>query len=252
MSRSVKSTLLLLLPGIFIITVGWSLVFSHDHIIDELTQVVPDGIFNSAENQIKKSLGKKNCLSAEQEKVIQGVFTRLGRNRHEYSFYLISSSEKNAFAMPGKTIVFNDGLIKDLSSLEAFAGVLAHEIAHIEKDHLKRQMVKSLLAKWIVFAVFGNEGAIIEGIISSRYNQAEEVEADQVAADMLAIAGIDPWPIGQFFEKKMSESSLTKYFALSHPSYEDRIRTFSRRKKSYIPMSLEGGDILKKGCQSNL
>lgn len=252
MSHSVKSTFLFLLPGIFIIAVGWTLVFSHDYILAELTQLVPDALFRPTGKYIEKTFGKKNCLSGDQEKVIRSVFLKLGKNRDEYSFYLVPSSEKNAFAMPGKTIVFNDGLVKDLSSLEAFAGILAHEIAHIEKDHLKRQLVKSLLSKLFVFAVLGDEGAIIEGIVSSKYNQVEEIEADKIAADTLAMAHIDPQPIGNFFEKRKNENSLSQYFVLSHPSYEDRIHTFFPREKSYQRMSIEDWEILKKGCQSNL
>lgn len=225
----------------------------HDPLLRGLTELVPEAILANAEKEVKEEYGKKNCLSQEQEQIIESIFLRLGKNRDEFTIYLIPSPVKNAYAMPGKVIVFHDALLKDLSSLEAFTGILAHEVAHVEKDHLKRMIVKNLLTKWMIFAVFGDGGAILESIVSGKYNQMEEIEADEEAAKELHRANIDPLPVGKFFEKgKAEEDVLTKYLVFSHPSYEERVKTFRRRGKDYAPMRKEDWETLKKGCQSIL
>lgn len=225
----------------------------HDSLIRGLTELVPDSILANAEKEVKDEFGKKNCLTKDQEDIIESIFLRMGKNRDEFTIYLIPSKVKNAYAMPGKVIVFHDALLKDLHSLEAFSGILAHEVAHVEKDHLKRQIVKTLLTKWMVFAVFGDGGAIVEMVVSGTYNQMEEKEADEEAAKALQLARIDPADVGKFFENNhKGEDFLTKYLSFSHPPYEDRIRTFARRSKSYDPMSKSDWEILKKGCYSNL
>lgn len=245
--------------GMFLIPASLVLFFAlmifqwHDSLLRGLTELVPESLLASAEKEVKEEFGKKNCLTVEQEQIIESIFLRLGKNRDEFTIYLIPSPVKNAFAMPGKVIVFHDALVKDLSSLEAFTGILAHEVAHIEKDHLKRQIVKTLITKWMIFAVFGDGGAIVESVVAGKYNQMEEIEADEEAAKDLHRAKIDPLPVGKFFEKgKEEEDILTKYLVFSHPSYEERVKTFSRKGKDYEPMNKSDWEILKKGCQSNL
>ncbi len=243
----------LLIPAGLAVAIGLMIFQWHDSLLRGLTELVPESLLANAEKEVKEEYGKKNCLTARQEDIIESIFLRLGKNRDEFTIYLIPSAIKNAYAMPGKVIVFHDALLKDLNSLEAFTGVLAHEVAHVEKDHLKRLIVKTLLTKWMVFAIFGDGGAIVEMVVSGTYNQLEEKEADEEAAKDLDRAKIDPWPTGQFFEKgKEKEDFLTKYLVFSHPPYEERVNTFRRRSKVYEPMRKEDWAILKKGCQSNL
>lgn len=240
-------------PAGIALTLGLMIFQWHDSLLRGLTELVPETLLANAEKEVKEEYGKKNCLSKEQEQIIESIFLLLGKNRDEFTIYLIPSPVKNAYAMPGKVIVFHDALLKDLNSLEAFTGILAHEVAHVEKDHLKRQIVKTLLTKWMIFAVFGDGGAIVESVVSGKYNQMEEIEADEEAAKDLHRAKIDPLPVGKFFEKgKKEEDILTKYLVFSHPSYEERVRTFRRRGKDYEPMRKEDWETLKKGCQSIL
>lgn len=244
-----------LLPGAFLIGIGVTIIFFHDYMVTDLSRFVPDSLFKHMDKQVKETFGKKNCLSPHQEEIVRSVFQRLGKNRDEYSFYLIKSPEINAHAMPFKTIVFHDAILGELDSLEAFAGILAHEVAHLEKDHLKKGLVKRALLEAGTLAVFGtnSEAAIIRLLVSEKYGQSEEIEADSVAAETLDRAGIDPRPVGRFFEnRKGKEGTIAKYLNLSHPAYENRIRTFSPREKSYQAMSPHDWAVLKQGCYSNL
>ena len=53
----------------------------------------------------------------------------------DWKFIVVNSDYFNAFAMPGGFVVISSGAIEMLSSEAELAGILAHEIAHIEQDH---------------------------------------------------------------------------------------------------------------------
>lgn len=52
-----------------------------------------------------------------------------------YSFYVLDTPEINAFAVPGGFIFITKGALKVLANEAELAGVLAHEVAHVELGH---------------------------------------------------------------------------------------------------------------------
>jgi hypothetical protein len=66
------------------------------------------------------------------QKVAKSVSKRPGI---QYSFFVLNTSDINAFAVPGGFIFITKGALKILSNEAELAGVLAHEIAHVELGH---------------------------------------------------------------------------------------------------------------------
>ena len=60
-------------------------------------------------------------------------------DRKELKVYLLDSEEVNAFALPNHQLMIYTGLVKKTSSPEALCGVIGHELAHIEKDHVMQR-----------------------------------------------------------------------------------------------------------------
>ncbi len=54
---------------------------------------------------------------------------------HPYTFVVLQANEMNAFAAPGGIIFVTTGMLKFLKSEDELAGVLGHEIAHVELRH---------------------------------------------------------------------------------------------------------------------
>jgi len=46
----------------------------------------------------------------------------------KYEFYVLNTTEINAFAVPGGKVFFNSGLIELVENEDEIAGVMAHEI----------------------------------------------------------------------------------------------------------------------------
>ncbi len=84
------------------------------------------------------------------------------------------------------------------------AGVLAHEIGHIEGRHSVRVMARSSLTAAASAALFGDFSAVAAGLpavlMNMRYSREMESEADGYAIALLKEKGISPAPLADLFE----------------------------------------------------
>jgi predicted Zn-dependent protease len=68
-----------------------------------------------------------------------------GDKDFQYSFKVLESKEINAFALPGGPIYVFRGLIDKVEDDDdMLAGVLAHEMAHINRRHANKQYTQGL------------------------------------------------------------------------------------------------------------
>lgn len=182
---------------------------------------------------------KSRCSDATRTAAIETILTALttrGR-RVPYTLRVIAIKEPtvNALAAPGGYIVVFQGLLEQTQTAEELAGVLAHEVQHILKQHATRAVLEHASAGILLAALlgdtsgigtFGLEGARILGVL--RYSRRNEQEADAEGMRMLIDAGIDPAGMIAFFEtmKKMSgpQPQILTYLS-THPNTEDRIES---------------------------
>ena len=54
--------------------------------------------------------------------------------------YFINNSDLNAFALPGKYMGINSGLLLSTKDESELASVVSHELAHITKKHISRMI----------------------------------------------------------------------------------------------------------------
>jgi predicted Zn-dependent protease len=156
----------------------------------------------------------------------------------EYRFHLVDSPDVNAFAIPGGHVFVNRGLVEQADELAEFAGVLAHEIAHVTERHGLEQVEKrqraGLLVR-LVYLVLDREPGLAEQIaiqgggaaVFARYGRDAEREADQRAVGILRAAGYDPEGMATFFEDLLREqqrrpSTFEQWFS-THPTSEERV-----------------------------
>jgi len=58
-----------------------------------------------------------------------------------FTFFIVRDEQINAFAAPGGFVAANAGLLTAMQSEDEFAGVLAHEISHVQQQHILRAFV---------------------------------------------------------------------------------------------------------------
>jgi predicted Zn-dependent protease len=154
------------------------------------------------------------------------------RREIAYRFQVIDGPEPAAFSLPGGAVFVSRPLV-DLSAGDdnQLAGLLAHEVAHIDLRHAVRQMARTAAARTGLRILSLGRGALLaraigsmEELIEKGYGVREELEADRSAVAIAAQAGFDPraYP---FFLKSVLDRRLdqTGYFR-SHPAIPERLR----------------------------
>jgi predicted Zn-dependent protease len=153
---------------------------------------------------------------------------------HTFSVVVVQDDEPNAFALPGGRMAVHTGLIEKVGSVDALAGVLAHEMAHVQHRHGLRAVVRSLglVAAWNVLIgdAGGLMGLLAQGAtmaVLTDYSRDQESEADAEGARLLARAGFDPGGLADFFEVLRevagSEAPELLVWLSSHPGHDERI-----------------------------
>jgi predicted Zn-dependent protease len=172
----------------------------------------------------------------------QRLLRHVRTNRH-FQFFLINDDNINAFAGPGGVIGVNTGLLMSAKTEDEIAAVLAHEIQHVEQEHLSRMFeqqrqgtaptVASALAGLLVGSLNPAAGmAIMTGGIAYqleqelRFSRDHEWEADRIGIETLAQAGYDPNAMADFFftlSDRYRSGAKGSELLQTHPVTEKRI-----------------------------
>ncbi len=144
--------------------------------------------------------------------------------------HVIEKDEVNAFALPNGHLIIYTGLIKDAENPEEFSGVICHEIAHIQLNHVVKKLLKELGVSVLLSITGGNSnGEILKQVAkvlsASAYDRSLEKEADLKAVDFLVKSKIDPEPFAAFLFRlstSESESDELMTWISTHPDSKER------------------------------
>lgn len=191
---------------------------------------------------------------------VTGYVNRVGRRlvsasqnpSGRFTFFVLRDRQINAFATFGGYVGVNTGLLLAARTESEFAGVLAHEISHVNQQHLargimaaKNQSISSLasLALMILAVRSGQAGQIAQGAsvaieaanVQSQlgYSRDFEREADRVGFQTLSKAGYDPRGMADFFERLQKSTALYEnnapVYLRTHPLTTERISDMQGR-----------------------
>jgi beta-barrel assembly-enhancing protease len=188
------------------------------------------------------NIGERALEQLEQEHVLtqdgpgaQTIANIGGRltqgSRYKYRWYVSDEGEVNAYALPGGIIVVNAGMIEAADSAEELAGVLAHEVQHVEHRHTLQQMIHTAGWAAVLAVVLGDVSAITAIVIHQlgnlRNSRKLEAQADLDGLKAMARAGIPLDGLPALFRKLEKEQRRLggEGIALlrSHPATEERI-----------------------------
>lgn len=186
---------------------------------------------------------------AEERAALRKIMNALVEANPELSQFKVEvhvsgDPEVNAFALPGGRIIFNKGLIKKAKP-EEILGVMAHELAHIERRHILKSVSGSLgsLVGYVILATIAGPDAAsvlmsVKNFTSLTYSRADEAEADRRGLEFIQNAGFSGQGMVSFFEKLANESSAFEKsltFLSTHPASEDRAATLKELIKQKKP-----------------
>ncbi|RPJ70384.1 MAG: peptidase M48 [Alphaproteobacteria bacterium] len=162
---------------------------------------------------------------------------------------IIDKEVMNAFAVPGGNIYFYTGLMKYLDNAANLAGVLAHEMAHVDRRHSTEQLTKVYGIGLLLNIITGNDKSQLEeiavsmatGLSSLKFSRDDEYEADEYSVKFLADTDYHPKGISGFFEKLRTEgqTASTFEFLSTHPDDENRLENIDM---VWIGLGSPGGE----------
>ncbi|MGH8010410.1 MAG: beta-barrel assembly-enhancing protease, partial [Candidatus Binatia bacterium] len=204
---------------------------------------------------VEADVGRKFALIAESqlplvrdytvrryvERLGQRIVSHLDRPEFPYQFSVVQEPHLNAFSVPGGYIYLHSGLIQRVESEDELAGVLGHEIAHIQGHHIVRQQRDTKLASYsglasmvlaLINPVLAMSASSLAAATQLTYLRQLEEEADYRGVQYMRQAGFDPQGMLRFLKKMGSEERLQaadvpSYFR-SHPLSKDRFSYLER------------------------
>jgi predicted Zn-dependent protease len=154
--------------------------------------------------------------------------------------HVVKSSEVNAFALPDNNMVIYTGLIDYARSAEEVAGVMAHEIGHMEKKHVMKKLVKEIGFAMLFTIAGGDAGYEIlretaRVLSSTAFDRQQETDADNFAIELMAKADIDPSSLGNFLFRLAKDHDMPEelVWISTHPESKSRAAEILSKKKEY-------------------
>lgn len=170
------------------------------------------------------------------ERVLATLTAALPQSPYHYRLTL-GGFGVNAFATPGGYIVVTSGLLQLTKEPEQLAGVLAHEIEHVELRHTTRTFFRELSAGLLLASLSGEipggtmalESAA--SLASFSHLRADEDAADREGMKLLQLARINPQGmlaiLREFETLEGSRPSGLQYLS-THPLSRDRVAALER------------------------
>lgn len=167
-------------------------------------------------------------------------------SRYTYRFHLVQDKAINAFAMPGGIVVVHSGLLAATRSPEELAGVLAHEVQHVELRHSLRSLIKQMGLSAVWALVSGDLAAAAGGkaaqqMMSLKFSRDAEREADAAGFEALLHAAINPAGMPAFFATLDKTGAAPPELLSTHPASDARRRALALRleqlgSRSFVPL----------------
>lgn len=216
----------------------WFLLSQIDYItffkIDKAKSTAEKNIGDLIWDELKRTedVIVNDSITKTLDKLLKPLCKENGIERDSLKVHILQKDEVNAFALPDGHLVVYSGLIEGSKNEQALLGVLGHEIAHIEKNHVMKKLSKEIGFSVLMSLTTGNKGGrvvkeVMHTLSSSAYDRSLEKEADITSVEYMLKAKIDPAPFADFLYE-MSFDSGNLNGALSwistHPESEERAK----------------------------
>jgi predicted Zn-dependent protease len=190
--------------------------------------------------QVRKEMGVYD--DAALQRYVATIGARLVKEAHRpglpWTFTVVDEPAVNAFALPGGFIYITRGILPFLQSEAELAGVLGHEIGHVDARHSAEAYSKQMGAGLglAVAGILAPSTQPVQGVASVglqalflKYSRDDELEADGLGVGYEAAAGWDPHAMPALLNTlaRIEDASGSRRgvpnWTLTHPPAEDRV-----------------------------
>src|SRR3954463_7374722 len=227
--------------------IDWVRIFHVKEMTKTTEEKLGDLIWET-QGATEKEITSKRIISK-----IDTILTRLCKankiDRDLIKLHLVSNDEINAFALPNKHLIVHTQLILDCENPEELSGVLAHEIAHMELNHVMKKITSEIGISQLLAVTNGKDLKIAKELTkklsSSSFSRSLEQEADLKGCDYLVSANINPTYLANFLFRLSNKNSAASHLSWisSHPESEERA--------AYITKHMQGTNVHEKPILSD-
>lgn len=208
--------------------IDWMTVFKVKKVTNKTEQKLGDifwEVFKNVEKE-NKNIQVANSLDS----IVNTICFANNIDREKIKIHILLKDDINAFALPNGHLIVYSGLVLNSDNQEELTGVICHEIAHIELNHVMKKLVKEIGLSMLISMTTGNGGNEIikkatKVLSSSAFDRSLEKAADIKAVDYMSNAKVNSEPFANFLYKLSDkENEATKYMTWisTHPDSKER------------------------------
>ncbi len=166
-----------------------------------------------------------------------------------YHFAILNTEAVDAMGLPGGYVFVTRGLLANITTEAQLAGVLGHEIAHVDKRHLEKEVraqktaafAKEEAAERIPTAgeLINMAGQVVTTALTSQISRDKEAEADKSGLDFAAKAGYSASGLRDILDvlaKATGDPENKRALATwqaTHPPFSERVAALTALLPSY-------------------
>ena len=155
-----------------------------------------------------------------------------------WTFKVVDEKTPNAFALPGGPIYVTKGLLAMKVTDDELAGVLAHEVAHINQKHSVKRIEQALTIAIVSDIALRRAdnltraavGLAVQFGIELPHSREAEYEADAIGIRLAYNGGTDPRGLVDFLKRldALPDAPKSPEWMQSHPATKARIERTSK------------------------
>lgn len=199
-----------------------------------------------AQMKQKESLVRNAALNAEVNCVVSNLLSVLPADwQSGWEVRVFENKDPNAFALPGRKIGVNSGMMKLIENDAQLAAVIGHEIGHVLSRHAAERAsmgVVAQLGQEVAGQVMDPVAATAVGLgaqvgVLLPYSRTHEGEADTIGQNLMAQAGFDPRESIRLWQLMARQGGAKPPELLStHPASQSRIDALSQQLRTTMPI----------------
>jgi len=199
-----------------------------------------------AQNALDRDAAQVSRVRAISQRLIAqvGAFRPDAAN-WDWEVHVLSSSDVNAWCMPGGKMAVYTGLLTQIKPTDAeLAAVMGHEISHALREHARERMSQQMVTNVglsvlaIATGVSTDLGSKLTDVMFTLPNsRTHESEADMMGVELAARAGYDPRAAVTLWQKMGSAGGgAPPEFLSTHPSADTRISELQVASERVLPL----------------
>lgn len=195
---------------------------------------------------------------------VGNAVARQGSRSIPYRFGILDSEVITAVSLPGGYIFVTRGALANLHNESELAGTLAHEIAHVDRRHLEKEIRAKKTTQFATeeaasrvpagAELINLAGDIVTKALTLQISRDKETEADKVGMDLAAKTGYDAAGLRNFiqFLAQVPATPETKrqlgLWGSTHPPFSERVAALT----ALLPAYSSSGQQLQERYAGNI